>query len=200
MATKKTSNAHYDLVNAVLLSIDSATTSGAVLVAPEQDHHKSCKENGPCGCRVADYATLRLGTVTTQTEREEWVNLAAEEAEELGVPLVVVGEEWTRHGMSNKALASLCENWGKWLAEFEHIELPKENIVRVNPNTWRAAIFGRRCPKDRKGLKKMAQAYIVNALKMPPHGDDVAEALCMNVWGRHADVVHAVVKKLKKAA
>lgn len=200
MLTKAKPPAHYTDVNAVLLSIDSATSSGAVLAAPEQDHRNSCNEENLCNCPVTGYETLRLGVVRTQKERGEWAEMAAEAAEDAKVPLIVVGEEWTRHGISNAAFISLCQNWGKWLAEFELAEVPKENIIRVNPNTWRAAVFGRRRPKNRKGLKRMAQAYIVNALKMPSHGEDVAEALCINIWGRHAAQVHAAVKKLRKAA
>ena len=200
MPTKIKPAAHYTDVNAVILSIDSATTSGAVLAAPEQEHLDACDGDYGCKCPVGVYETLRLGVVVTQKERQDWAEMATETANDYEIPLIVVGEEWTHHGISNATFVSLCQNWGKWLAEFEHVELPEENIVRVNPNTWRAAIFGRRRPTSRKALKKLAQAYIVNALKMPSHGEDVSESLCMNIWGRRAAVVHTAVKKLKKAA
>lgn len=182
--------ARYELVDAVLLSIDSATISGISIAIPDKDEDDN----------IVNYETVRLGTVTTQAERQEIVELAVETAGDLELPLIVIAEEWTRHGISTVAFVSLCENWGKWLAELEQAEVPKEHVVRAKPDTWRNPLFGRKRPKKRESNKKLACSYIVNVLHLAPHGHDVAEAVYLRAWGCRAEAVHAIVDKLKEAA
>jgi hypothetical protein len=186
--------ASFALAKAVILSIDSATVSGVALSVPEGN-----------GNRITEYETERLGEVKTSRARQDWVKDAAEAAQELDVPLVIVGEEWTPHGISTATYASLCESWGRWL---ESIELvlgrldtpPVVHIVRVNPNTWRAAVLGKGRAKKSAELKKQAVQYAALALDQPMLSDNVAEALCIRVWASRAAEVHELLKKRKKAA
>jgi hypothetical protein len=181
----------------VFLAIDSAEVSGVALCSPEEEMRT----------RISGYDTIGFGECKHQAARESWVGEAVEESRNCQLPLVIVGEAWTPHGMSTAAFASLCESWGKWLAAIESVTNDAglaPHIVRVPPNTWRAAVFGKRRAKTREGLKAQAVAYCQNALKQPPHlSDNIAEALCLQVWASRASEVHALLappKRRKKVA
>jgi hypothetical protein len=175
--------ASFTRANAVFLTIDSATVSGVAISVPEADARG----------RVTGYCEVMLGEARTQKHRAAFVADALEQAKDCGVPLVVVGEEWTHHGLSAAAYASLCENWGKWLAAIETANA-KCHIVRVKPNTWRAAVFGKHKPSTRDGLKTFAIRYVHQTLDQPLNlSDNIAEALCLRVWGERAAEVHALL-------
>lgn len=183
------------LAPAVILSIDSASTSGAVISEP------SISSRGT----VSDYDNTGFGLVKTQASRRSYVEDALYAADDLGVALVIVGEEWTSHGISNAAYASLCESWGKWLAAVETVtgqeELEVEvHVIRVNPNTWRAAVLGKNRPKKSSELKSAAIAYCHRALGVPNLCADLADAMCMRVWASRSELVHSALatKKSKK--
>lgn len=174
------------LVRAVILSIDSASQSGVALSVP------ACVRN-----RVRDFETIATGLVRRQSERRAWAKQAAEVARDEELPLIVASERWVRHGLSNPAFESLCESWGKWLGALEE-EAPAALVVRVLPDTWRDAVFGRRRERKRDALKIQAQRYAGHALGMPGVHDDIAEALCLRVWAQRADEVHALIAEPKK--
>lgn len=152
-----------------------------------------------CSCRVTGYELIEAGTVRTQQERQDVVERAVEVAADLGVPLIVVREDWTHHGMSDVAYKSLLVNWGKWEAELEHIGLPASCIIAVLTNTWHGAIFGKAgVPREQR--KARAQAYVQHAMKLPPYGEDISEALCIRAWGQRAEEVHVAVQELLREA
>lgn len=178
--------ASYSVAQAVILSIDSSALSGVVLSAPEEERSKT-------------YESVSFSEVTTQAQRERWVKDAIAFAEDCELPLVIVGEEWTPHGMSYKSFSTLCESWGLWRAEFERAGVA-DRVVRVLPNTWRNAVFGPRRPRDTANLKKHAVLYAQRSLGMPPQlSDNIAEAACIRVWATQADAVHAMLKPKRRA-
>jgi len=186
--------ASHSLAKAVFLSVDSAAVSGVALSVPSSERRKS-------------YEVDQFGECSRQHHREKWILEALEVAEDMKLPLVVVGEEWTAHGISSAAYASLCEGWGKWLAAIESAAAayPGTNahahVVRVNPNVWRAAVLGKRRPKKSADLKRAAVQYAELALGMPPNlSDNIAEALCIRVWAERAAVVHELLKPKRRAA
>lgn len=204
--------ASYQRAKAVFLTIDSASVSGVTLSVPEFSDD---------GKRLLGYEAEQLGECKAQRHRERWVKDALETAEDLRLPLVIVGEEWSSHGISNATYASLCESWGKWLAAIEHVHgadldsssftfLRKHGdklystdayIVRVNPNTWRAAVLGKKRPKKSADLKRLAVQYVQQALQQPPRlSDNIAEALCIRVWAERAAEVHELLAPKKKRA
>lgn len=207
-----TAPASFTLAKAVILSIDSATVSGAALAVPEIS-----------AGRVREYDFEQLGEIEKQAAREHWVLDAIEAAYDNELPLVVVSEEWTPHGISTATYASLCESWGKWLAAIEHVcgvapqvsfqidtrkvsALSKSvadkifaHIVRVNPNTWRNAVFGKKRPTRSEDLKRHAVVYVERALEQPPNlSHNIAEALCICTWASRASEVHERLNKKRK--
>jgi len=175
----------YVRARAVFLTVDSAKVSGVVLSEPS---------DSGCG-----YDTPAFGLAKTQKEREQWAREAQEAAQELELLLVIVGEQWSSHGLSRAAYASLNASWGLWLAAFERCITMKHHIVRVDPQTWRGAVFGKRRPRDREGLKRLAVKYAEIQLKMGPNlKDDIAEAACLRVWAERSSDVHGLLNPVKK--
>jgi hypothetical protein len=181
------------LAKAVFLTIDSASKSGVALSEPEID------DRGV----VRGYSSPSYAEVSSQKERHQWVRDAVRAAIECKLPLVIVGEQWTA-GMSYSSYVTLVESWGMWRAAIEYEGAHRTaHIVRVHHQTWRAAVFGKRRPKDRASLKKFAIEYIHQKLGEPRClSDNIAEALCLRVWAARADEVHELLapKKRRKAA
>jgi hypothetical protein len=179
--------ASYKRAEAVFLTVDSAKVSGVALCLPEYDSRN----------RIIGYDIDSLGETVNQSGRRVWAKYAVELAKDCDCPLIVVGEEWTPHGLSTATFASLCESWGKWLAAFEDVEVPTGQILRVAPNVWRDAVFGKRRPKTTEALKAYACLYVDKQLDQPRLSHNIAEALCIRVWAQHAGQVHAVLDGLK---
>jgi len=173
------------LAKAVIMSIDSAAQSGVALSVPY---------GRP---RVRDYDVIQLGLVKTQADRRSWAQFATEVAAEENLPLLVAAERWTRHGLSSLAFEALCERWGMWRAALEE-GAPSALTVRVMPETWRNAVFGKRRAKSRDDLKHQAVRYAGLALGLPLLQDDIAEALCIRVWASRADEAHALLQPKPK--
>lgn len=174
------------LAKAVILSVDSATVSGAALSVPEL-----------VGSRVRDYEVLQFGLVKTQADRRSWAQFAAEAAAEEKLPLLVAAERWSRHGLSALAFESLCEHWGMWRAALEE-EAPGALVIRALPEVWRDAVFGKQRARGRDDLKKQAVRYVELALGLPMLQEDVAEALCIRVWAGRAEQAHALLSPRSK--
>jgi len=178
--------ARYELVDAVLLSIDSATVSGYEIAEPEYNDDET---------QVIGYESVCLGTVTDQAGIRDIVQHAADAAKELELPLLIISEDWTPHGISTKTFAALNRRWGRWEAELEHAGVPEQNIIRVLPNPWRNDLFGRHRSKTRAALKKQAQFYVQSVLKLPRMKHDIAEAICLRAWGSRTELAHQIAKK-----
>lgn len=178
----------YTRVRAVFLTIDSAAQSGVELSYPVTDARDACR----------GYEVEAFGLVKTPDGRAAWVRDAVQLAKDCGLPLIIVGEQWTRHGLSNAAYKALNERWGKWEEEIERLGV-MANVVRVYPQTWRAAVFGKSRPRKSADLKRWAVKYVELQLKQGPNiHDDIAEALCIRVWAERAPEVHALLESLKK--
>jgi hypothetical protein len=176
----------FSLAKCIFLTIDSASTSGVVLSEPEGKN----------------YAVVSCSEVTSQETRHQWVRDALELSRDTKLPLVIVGEEWTNPNMGRRVLTLLGESWGMWRAAIEYEGAHRQgHIVRVNPNTWRAAVFGKKRPQKRDELKKFAVEYVHRRFGEPlVLSDNIAEALCIRVWAERAEEVHALLAPRKKKA
>lgn len=217
--------AHFTLVQAVLLTIDSATQSGYSISEPEIEHAVDCTFGGiedddeddeddeteeveteeveevvqpvraaPCSCKVAGYDLTEVGMVRTASQRQDVADSAVESAVGLGLPLIVVREHWTRHGLSNVSFESLLMGAGEWKQALGLAGAHTDMIVPVLPEDWRRPLFGPLKGLKRPQLKKKAHDYVQQVLKLPPYSEDICEALCIREWGSRADVAHALLK------
>jgi hypothetical protein len=72
-----------------------------------------------------EHEFLSFGHSREQSRRQDFVQEAADAAEELGVALVVVRRGPLPH------LQEAWELWGRWLAELEHAEVGPGDIVEL---------------------------------------------------------------------
>jgi hypothetical protein len=205
------------LANAVLLTLDSATRSGYVISEPEVEHEPECpfaehdEENDEededleedevvmpprtsCACKVIGYDIVETGLVTTAEQRQDVAESAVESAVSLGIPLIVVREHWSRHGLSNAAFESLLMNAGKWNQALELAGAHMDMVITALPDTWRRPLFGSLKGMKRPQLKQRAKLHVAQVMKLPPYSEDICEALCIRDWGSRADEVHALLK------
>ena len=123
---------------------------------------------------------------------------AVEDAQELAVarnrPLVVVGETWTAGGWQHyKALLGLGASWGRWLEALELAGISEDRIVRATPQKWRGALF-RRSSIKKDEAKQLAMTYA-------SHTDpDVAEAICIALWGQCSEECIDMAVKLVRTS
>lgn len=175
----------YLRAEAVFLLLDAAKKkSGAAITRP----------GGSAGLSLVTGAIVRC-----QADRETFVVSAKELATAHNLPLIVVAEEWDPpRGAGEKrvdkrwnypTILGIGEGWGRWTAEFERHAVSELDVVRVTPNVWRDALFGPQRPRDSVELKRFAVRYIQTRLHatLP---EDVAEAVCIGLWGLHSPDVH----------
>lgn len=173
----------------VLLALDPAKhVSGAALFVVEGSGTKT--------------TPLAYERVTKQSQRHLLVEMATKYAERWACPLVVVAEEWDppRHKRSGfdqkwtyKTVLGVGEGWGRWTAELENFDV--RHVVRVTPNTWRDAVFGKTRPKNSEDLKALAAMYVAGRLKVSVPDDNVCEAICIGFWGAIAQPVTELASK-----
>lgn len=115
--------------------------------------------------------------------------------------LIVVGERWTRHGMHAEAYGGLIAAWKAWTWALEAAGHHPKRVVRVYPQSWRAAVLGRGNLRTEEARKlSIAVARGRWKLEREP-GHDEAAALCMLMWGMHApEVEKAAAFKPRKIA
>lgn len=153
---------------------------------------------------LASNELISAGLARRQPVREYFVRLAASLAHDLKRPLVCVAEEWDppRHKRKRTAqgeekvefdqrwtyptILGMGEGWGLWRAELYRYRV--KNIVRVLPNDWRNALFGKRRAKDTDSAKLQAVDHI-ERLFGERMKDDVAEAVCIGLWAFKASNV-----------
>lgn len=178
----------YVRAEAVLLALDPAKgKSGAAILRPD-------------GQRTRIVAS---GVVSLQAERETFVASAKELAALTQLPLIVVAEKWDPPRGSGPTridkrwnfptILGIGEGWGRWTAEFERHDVSEKDVIRVTPNTWRDALFGKKREQESLRLKDVAIQYVERRTqqKMPA---DAAEAACMGFWGLHSPDVHRRVE------
>lgn len=169
-------------------------------VVEECDCESGCEKCEPrpvrtaCSCRVLGYDIVEVGMALTQSDREDAADNAVSMAVDLGAPLIVVREHWTPHGMSNATFESLLINWGKWEAALENAGAHMDMVVKALPDTWRRPLFGNG-KHNPEQWKQLAKTYVTQALKLPPYGEDISEALCIREWGSGAAEVHQLLFK-----
>lgn len=160
---------------AAILCIHTDTVlSGAALSVPEFR-----------GKRVTGYEVMRMGEVKTQRGREDWIKNALVEAQDAGVPLVVVGDPLCGFDPSDPIAFSANREWGKWLAAIERVG--EGAHVLEAPSAW---------------AREDASEHAERKLKLPLLHERIAKAVCLRPWAEHAPEVAAVLapKKKRKAA
>jgi hypothetical protein len=148
---------------AIVLAIDPALhTSGAVILAPDYGNPVLGEETHPFR---GDYYLAEYGKVTTQAERERFVQTMLDLSEELSeehdiiLPPIVVAEEWDgprdrrirlpggEIGWARdprwtyRTIMGIGEGWGRWSAEIE-----VANEVRLEEKISPEIILVRKTP------------------------------------------------------
>lgn len=134
------------------------------------------------------------GTARTALERRGVVERAQGVARAIALPLVVVGETWSRGGWASFAtILGMGTGWGRWAEALELAGHPATRIVRVLPGTWRPPTVGKHKGTDE--YKAAAIARVKGAHRVVV-GPDEAEAICIADWGaRAAEVVEVLPKR-----
>lgn len=139
------------------------------------------------------------GVAKTQADRELAVRIANAESGGEDIPLVVVAERWNPGGKWYTATkVGIGTAWGLWLAELERIGLPKRRVVRVYPQTWRAAVLGmggRGATTEACHQAALARANTLHHASAT--SSDEAEAIAIAEWGTRSGEVAAVLPKRK---
>ena len=150
----------------VILAIDPATKSGWCIWSP-QGYHGYGEVNVFAADNQIDYI----------------IKKAKEIASNQGLPLFVVAEKWTPHGLGNQSYAGLCATWGVWKYAIDNNGIKKKHLVRVYPQTWRTWSLGRKGIK-REMLKKIsinvASALVGEAVQ----SDNAADAINISRWAQ----------------
>ncbi len=83
---------------------------------------------------------------------------------------------------------------GRWLEQLELLGVTDSRILKVAPTTWRHAVLKRRLPGQT--WKATAVQYASVLVGSPIESDDVAEALCIAMWGAFAGVAKRAFKQV----
>ena len=142
------------------------------------------------------------GVATRSLGRKVAIDSATDQAKMSGLPLVIVAEKWTAGGLhANPAtMAGLGAAWGMWAEAIEEAGIPKARIVRVFPQTWRAAILQPRRGTKSEVLKAMSVVRAQAITGMADVNHDEADAVCIGLWATKAAVVAAKIPKRRRAA
>lgn len=205
-------------IEAVFLGLDPAKhTSGAVILVPDYGNTIVGEDEHPFD---GQYALSEFGKVTSQDERERFVQSALEQAEEFDLPLVVVAEEWdpprnrkvrlpgNQFGFlmdprwNYKTILGMGEGWGLWSAELqiangvlaEEKKFPPFPVERVTPNEWRDDLWGPRRAKTSEAVNEQAQRYFEGVFGYNACAD-ISAAGCIALWGTTSSRVAQATQK-----
>lgn len=181
---------------AVVLGIDAAETSGWGIVAPSRPSADP---------RVRSNAALYdFGVAKRAEDIHAAVSRAHDLALDLKLPFVAAGEDWQwSPRLPPKAYGALCERWGRWAQTLDRsVELElfggdtPPAVLRVLCQTWRSALGLRQVvdawvlarPKKDQGRAawKRSACLAVKARFGVSVTDDIAEAICIALWGAHS--------------
>lgn len=147
--------------------------------------------------RVTDVLAIRPGAEPLAVE------LAKTVARDAALPLVVVAEKWSNHGVFGGARTQrgLGAAWGRWDGALLAGGIPRRVVVRVLPRTWQAKIVsGIALPRER--LAAAVASVADRALRQDPDAPlpanltlDQAAAVCIGLWAARAGEVAAVMPK-----
>lgn len=209
-------------IEAVILGLDPAKhTSGAALLIPDYGNTMVGEDEHLFD---GSYALSEFGKVTSQSERERFVESGLEESEDLGLPLIVVAEEWdpprTRKvrlpgknqfafvmdpKWTYKTVLGIGEGWGLWSAELlaagaslVEENLPPVPVERVTPNEWRDDLWGPRRAKASEAVNEQAKRYFEGVFGYKVCAD-IAAAGCIALWGTTSLRVEAAVRDWEKS-
>jgi len=204
-------------VEAVLLSLDPAKhTSGATILVPDYGNGLLGEAEHPF---EGNYVLTEFGKVLTQAERGRFVESALDYALELGLPLIVIAEEWDPPRLKKlrlpggalgllmdpkwtyKTVLGMGEGWGLWHAEIlaassfleEDENLPPIPIVRTTPNIWHHDVLPPPVPKDSAAIKQTACRVFEGVFGFKA-SEDISEAGCIGLWGTESKEVAAAVE------
>ena len=150
----------------VILAIDPATKSGWTIWSP-QGYHGYGEVNVFAADNQIDYIIKQAKQIA---ERQE-------------LPLFVVAEKWTPHGLGNQSYAGLCATWGVWKYAIDNNGIKKKNLIRVYPQTWRTWSLGRKGIK-REMLKKISINVASALVGAQVESDNAADAINISRWAQ----------------
>lgn len=176
-----------------MLAIDAGETSGWAMWKPGEFVYKVGSLGG------LDRTPLRLGTIRRFDDRKLIVQWAVREAEASSLPLVVVGESWTA-GSAQKdgrmhalTLLGLGAAWRDWENALHECRVPKNRVLRVNVQTWRAAMLkglgARRSEQLKKAAEIVVRGRFPQLAKVSGLTSDAWEAACIALWASQSGEV-----------
>ena len=172
-----------------ILAIDPAKkVSGAALVVPELPvgEAKIARTVRPLWAEQVKGAAAELAML-------EIVARAQNEAEERGLELVAVAENWTGRGKFGGARTQrgLGEGFATWRTVLRMRGF-RGDVVRVVPTRWYAAVIGGNKRRDDK--QTVVAAMLRRFPRLGPDlGEDAAEAVAIGVWASLSGEVGMVV-------
>jgi hypothetical protein len=177
--SKKRAPASYKAHDALILGIDPGSVSGVAAML---------------GNQLLNAATCDDGRASRDAVVAESVRAAVR----AGVPIAGVIESWNPHGkIGHDQLQALAESAGRWIDSLEAFGVHR--FVRVQPISWRSAIFG-------GGPNKTSAQWKQDAIQRAYrewgtlYEADAAEAALMAMWGsRAADVGEQLKARLRAA-
>jgi len=154
-----------------------------------------------CGWSI--WIAGRLATHGTATPGEEFGIVQAArvfEAEE-SIPLVVVAEKWTAGGpfAGARTMAGLGAAWGRWDGALRACQHPMRRVVRVYPQTWRAAVLAPRWGATSEQLKHLSATVASSIVGDPILDHNEADAINIGKWATLSSEVAAVLPKRRAA-
>ncbi len=205
-------------IEAVILGLDPALhKSGAGLLCPDYGGM-----NEKPHAFQGQYVLEEFGKVLSQSERCRFVEAASDRAIDLGLPLVVMAEEWDPprdrkvslvggghsyvkdQKWTYETILGIGEGWGRWSAELENVAEclldeghPAMIVERVTPNVWRDERFGPKRPRESEALKACACRYFEGVFGYKA-SSDISEAGCIALYATTSDVVRQRVAEWHK--
>lgn len=123
-------------------------------------------------------------------------------ASEESLPLVVVAEKWTAGGPYSgpRTMAGLGAAWGRWDGALRSLQHPARRVVRVYPQTWRAAVLSPRWGATSEQLKHLSATVASFDTGEIILDHNAADAIGMSRWAERAPEVAAKIPKRRRRA
>lgn len=155
------------------------------------------------GWSIATCGTVReSGEVDTLDEAtiDQIVRSALDHAgHPANLPLVLVLE--SAHGGSVNVQAGLGMARERWLRAWRMNEQSPTRVVRVQANTWRAAVLGSYWARQSREVVRPHEVLTAESIVKHPCGPDEAPAILIARWASHAARIgRAIGKRASKAS
>jgi len=137
---------------------------------------------------MRDYEVLEFGEAETAVERTVAID-TAQRCSNRKRPLVVVMETWEPrwHGSSGFLVGTVT---GRWLEVLEIAGHSLDLIELINPTDWRQPTF--------RGTALDATSIVAQDYSIATANDQIANAILIAQWSSSAEVVRAMLPKVKK--